>query len=179
MRKSRRSRTGSAPTVTGYDSGMTINVLVLCTGNSARSILGEVLINELGGSDFRAFSAGSDPVGQVNPGAIKKLEAEGHSTAGLASKSWDRFAGPDVPEIDIVITVCDNAAGETCPLWPGSPVTVHWGIPDPAEDGDFDGAYKRLRSRVEAMLTLPVATMKSAERREALGRIHEESVTAQ
>ena len=158
---------------------MTINVLVLCTGNSARSILGEVLINELASPEFCAFSAGSQPVGQVNPGALAKLSAAGHSTVGLASKSWDQFSGADAPGIDIVITVCDNAAGETCPLWPGSPVTVHWGIPDPAVDGDFDGAYDRLRSRVEAMLALPMANMKTAERREALGRIHEERLRAQ
>ena len=152
---------------------MTINVLVLCTGNSARSILGEVLINELGGDAFRAFSAGSHPVGKVNPGAIDKLHREGHATDGLASKSWDQFSGPDAPEIEIVITVCDNAAGEACPLWNGAPVTVHWGIPDPAADGDFDAAYARLRRRVQAMIDLPLAQMDSGERREALSRIHE------
>ena len=153
---------------------MTTSILVLCTGNSARSILGEVLINELGGGEVRAFSAGSHPVGQVNPGALSKLIAAGHPTDNLSSKSWDRFSGADAPEIDIVITVCDNAAGEACPLWTGSPVTVHWGIPDPAVDGDFDSAYEHLRSRIEAMLALPLAEMKTAERREALGRIHEE-----
>jgi arsenate reductase len=157
---------------------MIYNVLVLCTGNSARSILGEVLINELGGNAFRAFSAGSHPVGQVNPGAIEKLQAEGHSVAGLSSKSWDQFSGADAPPIDIVITVCDNAAGESCPLWNGAPVTVHWGIPDPAADGDFDSAYSRLRARVEAMVALPVAAMTTAERRAALGRIHEKELRA-
>lgn len=157
---------------------MTINVLVLCTGNSARSILGEVLINELGGSDWRAFSAGSQPVGQVNPGAIAKLRAEGHSTEGLTSKSWDRFSGAEAPAIDMVITVCDNAAGESCPLWNGAPVTVHWGIADPAADGDFDTAYARLRTRIDAMLRLPLAPMKTAERKAALDRIHREALTA-
>ena len=152
---------------------MISNVLVLCTGNSARSILGEVLINELGAGAFKAFSAGSHPVGRVNPGAIEKLQAEGHSVDGLSSKSWDQFSGADAPSIDIVITVCDNAAGESCPLWNGAPVTVHWGIPDPAADGDFDSAYSRLRARVEAMVALPVAAMTTAERRAALGRIHE------
>jgi arsenate reductase len=153
---------------------MSKNVLVLCTGNSARSILGEVLINELGSGRLRAFSAGSRPVGQVNPGAIRKLEQEGHSTAGLESKSWDRFSGPDAPVIDIVITVCDNAAGETCPLWHGAPVTVHWGIPDPAADGDFDAAYLRLRRRVAAMLELPVEDLDAASLKDALARIHDE-----
>jgi arsenate reductase len=158
---------------------MTTTILVLCTGNSARSILAEVLINELGDEKLRAFSAGSHPVGQVNPGALAKLAAEGHSTAGLSSKSWDLFSGSGAPEIDIVITVCDNAAGEACPLWRGSPVTVHWGIPDPAVDGDFDSAYARLRGRVEAMLELPLADMNTAERREALSRIHEERLREQ
>jgi len=156
---------------------MTIDILVLCTGNSARSIVGEVLVNELGDGRFRAFSAGSQPVGQVNPGALAKLAAEGHSTEGLSSKSWDRFSGDGAPEIDVVITVCDNAAGEACPLWNGSPVTVHWGIPDPAADGDFDSAYARLRSRIKVMLELPLAQMKTAERIEALSRIHDEQAT--
>ena len=153
---------------------LTINVLVLCTGNSARSILGEVLVNELGGDEVRAFSAGSHPVGQVNPGALDKLRREGHGTDGLASKSWDQFSGAGAPAIDVVITVCDNAAGEACPLWNGAPVTVHWGIPDPAADGDFETAYARLRRRVEAMLALPLAEMDAGERRDALARIHEE-----
>jgi arsenate reductase len=153
---------------------MSKNVLVLCTGNSARSILGEVLINELGSGRLRAFSAGSRPVGQVNPGAIRKLEQEGHSTAGLESKSWDRFSGPDAPVIDIVITVCDNAAGETCPLWNGAPVTVHWGIPDPAADGDFDAAYLRLRRRVAAMLDLPLDELNPSALLDALAQIHEQ-----
>ena len=149
-----------------------MNVLVLCTGNSARSILGEVLINELGGDKFRAYSAGSCPVGKVNPGALQKLRQEGHSVDGLASKSWDRFGGTDAPAIDIVITVCDNAAGESCPIWNGAPITVHWGIPDPAADGDFDAAYARLRRRVEAMVALPVKEMGRAELLGELRRIH-------
>ena len=151
---------------------MAINVLVLCTGNSARSILGEVLINELGAGRLQAYSAGSKPVGRVNPGALAKLEREGHATTGLASKTWDRFSGPGAPAIDIVITVCDNAAGEACPLWNGAPVTVHWGIPDPAVDGDFDRAYARLRTRIEGMLELPLEQLDAAGRREALARIH-------
>jgi arsenate reductase len=151
---------------------MTMNVLVLCTGNSARSILGEVLVNDLGGDAVRAFSAGSHPVGKVNPGALEKLEREGHNTEGLASKSWDRFSGPDAPPIDIVITVCDSAAGESCPLWNGAPVTVHWGIPDPAADGDFEAAYARLRRRIEAMLALPLERLDADERAAALAGIH-------
>jgi arsenate reductase len=152
---------------------MSINVLVLCTGNSARSILGEVLINELGRGRLQAFSAGSKPVGQVNPGALRKLEQEGHSTSGLESKSWDRFSGPDAPKIDIVITVCDNAAGESCPLWNGAPVSVHWGIPDPAADNDFDAAYARLRRRIEAMLELPLESLDAARLADALAGIHD------
>lgn len=152
---------------------MTTNVLVLCTGNSARSILGEVLINELGEGRFRSFSAGSQPVGAVNPGAIAKLQEMGHPVEGLASKSWDRFSGDGAPEIDLVITVCDNAAGEACPLWNGAPVTAHWGIPDPAADGDFDSAYRRLRTRIEALVDLPLDRLDIAERAAALGQIHD------
>ena len=157
-----------------------ITVLVLCTGNSARSILGEVLINELGGGRLRAFSAGSRPTGIVNPGALAKLQREGHAVAGLASKSWEQFSGPDAPSIDIVITVCDNAAGESCPVWHGSPVTAHWGIPDPAIDTDdtalvdaaFDRAYALLRGRVEAMLALPIETLAAADLSAALQQVH-------
>lgn len=157
-----------------------ITVLVLCTGNSARSILGEVLLNELGGGRLRAFSAGSHPTGRVNPGAIAKLRREGHAVAGLASKSWEQFTGPDAPLVDIVITVCDNAAGESCPVWRGSPVTVHWGIPDPAIDTDdtalidaaFDRAYAQLRGRVEAMLALPIETMGGGDLSVALQQVH-------
>ncbi len=154
---------------------MTANVLVLCTGNSARSILGEVLINDIGAPALRAFSAGSQPVGKVNPGAIEKLEHEGHPVNGLESKSWDRFSGPDAPPIDIVITVCDNAAGESCPIWNGAPVTTHWGIPDPAADGDFDAAYARLRARIEAMVDLPLESLSADELRERLNAIHRDS----
>jgi len=148
------------------------NILVLCTGNSARSILAEVLFNELGEGRLRAFSAGSQPVGQVNPGAIDKLTAQGHPVAGLASKSWDQFSGDEAPALDLVVTVCDNAAGESCPIWSGAPVTVHWGIPDPAADGDFDSAYARLRTRIEAMLELPFSEMSSTGLTAALEDVH-------
>lgn len=151
---------------------MTINVLVLCTGNSARSILGEVLLNELGAGRVRAFSAGSHPVGRVNPGALDKLARAGHAITGLESKSWDRFTGPGAPPIDIVITVCDNAAGESCPVWNGAPVTVHWGIPDPAADHNFEAAYRRLRKRIEALLRVPLEELDADSRRRALERIH-------
>lgn len=154
------------------------NVLILCTGNSARSILAEVLFNDLGAGEVRAFSAGSRPVGAVNPGAIDKLMCKGHGVAGLESKSWERFSSVDAPTMDLVITVCDNAAGESCPVWNGAPVTVHWGIPDPAADGDFDSAYARLRSRVEAMLRLPFKTMSSGELRAALKEVHESGAGA-
>lgn len=162
------------------------NVLVLCTGNSARSVLAEVLINELGGGVLHAYSAGSHPAGRVNPGAIDKLTREGHAIDGLESKSWDRFSGDDAPRIDIVITVCDNAAAETCPLWNGSPITVHWGIPDPAIENAgvaesqkaFDRAYEQLRWRTEAMLALPLHELSIAELAAALARVHQSECRA-
>ncbi len=161
-------------------TGDALNVLVLCTGNSARSILGEVLINDLGEGRLRAFSAGSQPVGRVNPGAIDKLKREGHSTDGLDSKSWDRFSGPGAPDIDIVITVCDNAAGESCPIWNGAPVTAHWGIPDPASAEDagpaFDAAYAALQARVAALLEVPLEDFDARQRYDALARIHDSFV---
>ena len=148
------------------------NILVLCTGNSARSILAEVLLNERGAGRIKAYSAGSQPVGRVNPGAIEKLTKEGHDVSGLASKSWDRFSGAEAPRLDLVITVCDNAAGESCPIWTGAPVTAHWGIPDPAADGDFDSAYARLMRRIDALLQLPFAEMSAADLAAALKEIH-------
>lgn len=154
-------------------------ILFLCTGNSARSILGEALINELGEGAYQAFSAGSHPTGRISPGAVEKLEAEGIATAGLESKSWDRFSGTTAPAIDIVITVCDNAAGESCPLWNGSPVTAHWGIPDPAYFDDeearraaFDLAYARLRRRVEGLVSLS-PDLSGSDLKRALQQVHE------
>lgn len=156
------------------------SVLVLCTGNSARSILGEVLLNELGRGRLRAYSAGSRPAGRVNPGAIAKLGREGHDVTGLESKSWDVFSGAGAPPIDLVITVCDNAAGESCPLFTGSPVTVHWGIRDPAIDSEddeliaaeFDRAYAQLLDRINAMLALPIESTSKTELAESLQEIH-------
>lgn len=143
-------------------SSTTINVLFLCTGNSARSIMAEVILNEIGGGRFLAHSAGSHPTGVVNPYAIAKLNACGHDSAGLRSKSWDEFEQADAPSCDYVITVCDNAAKETCPVWIGSPKNAHWGIPDPAavsgSDDEirqaFDDAYDRLTERIGGLLSL-------------------------
>ena len=158
-----------------------LNVLFLCTGNSARSILAEVILNELGRDIFRAFSAGSHPAGHVNPGALQKLAAEGHPVQGLSSDSWERYSGDGAPEFDIVVTVCDNAAGESCPVWNGSPVVAHWGIPDPAafEDHDeqriaFDVAYDQLRRRIEAFLRLPHKPRSHEDAKELLEQIHRE-----
>lgn len=142
-------------------------------------------MNDLAAGRYVAHSAGSQPAGQVNPGALRKLAAEGHDVAGMASKSWQRFGNVDAPDFDIVITVCDNAAGESCPIWNGNPVTVHWGIPDPAHvegreasDAAFDLAYTRLRRRIEQLLALP-PDLADDELREALQRVHEQSSAAE
>lgn len=139
------------------------NVLVLCTGNSARSILGEVLFNTLGKGQFQAYSAGSKPAGKVNPGALEWLQKHGHNTEGLRSKSWDEFSAPGAPEFDFIFTVCDNAAGEICPIWLGHPMTAHWGIPDPAHiEGDearraaFNKAADQLARRIQLFMNLPI-----------------------
>lgn len=157
----------------------TINVLVICTGNSCRSILAEVLFNELGDGRIVAHSAGSRPAGVVNARALDKLKKEGHQVLNLASKSWDAFGGNDAPAIDVVITVCDNAAGESCPIWSGSPITVHWGIPDPANatgddsDAAFELAYRQLKVRIQQTLELPLESMHRSLYKDALQRIHD------
>ena len=132
------------------------NVLVLCTGNSARSVLGEALINHLGGGRWKAYSAGSKPTGKVNPLSLEVLKEKGHATGGYRSKSWDEFALPDAPPMDLVITVCDNAAGEVCPIWPGHPAKVHLGFPDPAAaEGSHDERLAEFR-KVYAMIEAKV-----------------------
>ena len=140
------------------------NVLFLCTGNSARSILAEAILNRDGKGHFRAFSAGSQPKAQVNPHTLNLLRHLGYDTAALRSKSWSEFAVAGAPALDFVFTVCDNAAGETCPFWPGQPMTAHWGIPDPAAaQGSeaeiavaFSDAYRMLERRIELFLALPI-----------------------
>lgn len=144
-----------------------INVLVLCTANSARSLLGEAILNKIGSGRFRAYSAGSHPRGMPNAIALETLKSLGYETGALRSKSWDEFAAGDAPRMDLVITVCDAAAGESCPHWPGAPVKARWGIPDPAgatggiaaERAAFGKAYERLYARMSALVALPVETM--------------------
>ena len=140
------------------------NVLFLCTGNSARSIMSEVMMNAMGAPRFRAYSAGSQPTGKVNPFALELLQKNRLPTDGLRSKSWDEFAQPGAPQLDFIFTVCDSAAGEACPLWPGQPVSAHWGVEDPAAvEGDdeakrraFFRAFNRLQHRIQLFLSLPV-----------------------
>jgi arsenate reductase len=143
------------------------NVLFLCTGNSARSIMAEAILNHRAGGGFTGYSAGSRPSGVPRPEALKQLESSGISTNGLRSKSWDEFAGPDAPRMDFIFTVCDNAANETCPFWPGHPMTAHWGIPDPAAvrgtedeiERAFHAAFVALDRRIGLFLSLPHSTL--------------------
>jgi len=168
---------------------VTINILVLCTGNSARSILGEMLFNHLGKGRVKAYSAGSQPAGQVNPVAIETLQRHGIPCAGARSKSWDEFGQNTVPHaghfispaptFNYIFTVCGNAAKETCPVWPGHPVTAHWGIDDPAHVEPlaarrtaFEQAYQELKRRIEAFLALPLEGMSPDEACFAARRIH-------
>ena len=143
------------------------NVLFLCTGNTARSVLAEGILRKLGAGKFNAFSAGSQPKGTVNPFALKTLAAFDYPVDGYRSKSWDEFAAPGAPKMDFVFTVCDSAAGESSPVWPGQPMTAHWGIEDPAAvDGSdldkeraFADAFRFMRNRIQAFIALPVATL--------------------
>jgi arsenate reductase (thioredoxin) len=143
------------------------NVLFLCTGNSARSVLAEAILNRIGAGKFRAYSAGSQPKGQVNPYTIQILDRLGYDTAGLRSKSWNEFARQGAPEFDFIFTVCDDAAGEVCPVWPGKPMTAHWGIPDPAAATGtpaeiavaFSDAYRMLHRRIDVFAALPLKSL--------------------
>jgi protein-tyrosine-phosphatase len=143
------------------------NVLFLCTGNSARSILAESILNRIGAGKFHAFSAGSQPKGKVHPEALRLLESLQFNTHGLRSKTWTEFAAPGAPSLDFVFTVCDNAAGEACPVWPGQPMTAHWGIPDPAAATGspaevalaFKDAYRMLERRIAVFAALPLASL--------------------
>jgi arsenate reductase (thioredoxin) len=165
----------------------TYNVLFLCTGNSARSILAESLLNSLGKGRFRAFSAGSFPKGQVHPLALDLLMRMDLPSEGFRSKSWDEFAGPEAPPLDFIFTVCDNAAGEVCPVWPGKPMTAHWGIADPAavegSDADrslaFRKALKELESRIKLLTELPIASLDQMALREKLRAIGQQSPTTE
>ncbi len=160
-------------------SDKTYNVLFLCTGNSARSVLAETILNHVGKGRFKAFSAGSHPNGQVNPYAIKYLQQQGLPTEGLRSKSWDEFAGADAPHFDFIITVCDNAAGEVCPVWPGKPTSGHWGIEDPAavEGTDaeklaaFSHAFTLMNRRISLLTNLPDAKLETQAIRQELNQI--------
>jgi arsenate reductase (thioredoxin) len=144
-----------------------LNVLFLCTGNSARSIIAEVVLNKLAAQQFRAYSAGSKPRGDINPQALSLLQKLGYETPGLRSKSWAEFTRPGAPQFDFIFTLCDDAAGEECPVWPGKPVTAHWGIPDPAAaQGSpaeialaFDNAFRMLSQRISNFAALPFAKL--------------------
>lgn len=162
------------------------NVLFLCTGNSARSILAEAILNKVGQGRFRAFSAGSQPKGEVNPFAIRLLQQTGYDTAFARSKNWDEFAEEGAPQMDFVFTVCDSAAAETCPVWPGQPMTAHWGIPDPAAvEGSesekalaFADAYRQLNTRIGIFTSLPVSSLDRLALQKKLDEIGRTAETA-
>jgi protein-tyrosine-phosphatase len=168
--------------------GKPFNVLFLCTGNSARSILAEAIMNRLGGGRFKAFSAGSTPKGEVNPHALSLLEKLNYPTGELRSKPWDEFShanNPDAPDLDFVFTVCDNAAGEVCPIWPGQPMSAHWGLPDPAAATGspaeialaFADAYRMLNNRINVFVNLPFESLDRLSlqhRMDAIGKSRDE-----
>ena len=162
------------------------NVLFLCTGNSARSIMAECLVQRWGAGKFKGFSAGSHPAGHVNPFAIDLLNESGFETSHLRSKSWDEFAAPGAPVMDFVFTVCDDAAGEICPIWPGQPVTAHWGVPDPAavvgsdiaRRTAFQNAFRILENRIKLFASLPIAKLERitlTRKAEEIGRLRPDS----
>jgi protein-tyrosine-phosphatase len=163
------------------------NVLFLCTGNSARSILAEAILQRLGAGKFKAYSAGSQPKGAVHPQALNLLQRLNHSIEGFRSKSWEEFARADAPQLDFVFTVCDNAAGEVCPVWPGQPMTAHWGVPDPAAvegsdieiAGAFADAYGRLSNRITIFTSLPfegLDRLTLQKRLDDIGRTRDDAV---
>ena len=165
------------------------NVLFLCTANSARSIIAEAILNKAGAGSFRAFSAGSHPKGQINPHALELLQSLGYDVSGFRSKSWSEFADPGAPLLDFVFTVCDNAAGETCPVWPGQPMTAHWGVPDPAlATGSpaeialaFKDTYRMLNQRIGVFAALPLRSLDRLSLQKKLrdiGRMEDASASA-
>ena len=170
-------------------AGQRYNVLFLCTGNSARSIIAEAILERIGAGKFRAFSAGSQPKGSVHPQTLALLQSLGYDTARLRSKSWNEFSQLGAPALDFVFTVCDNAAGETCPVWPGQPMTAHWGVPDPAEaKGNnaeialaFKDAYRMLNQRIQVFAALPIRsldTLSLQHRLEEIGRMQRAAAAA-
>ena len=156
------------------------NVLFLCTHNSARSVMAEALLNTIGAGRFHAFSAGSMPSGRINPFALEKCKSLGYLIDDLRSKTWDEFATPGAPKMDIIITVCDDAAGEVCPVWPGHPATAHWGFPDPSRvEGDdaakraaFDQVFHAIRRRIDLLVNLPLEKLERLALAAELKRIH-------
>jgi protein-tyrosine-phosphatase len=155
------------------------NVLFLCTGNSARSIMAEAILNRAGAGKFKAYSAGSHPKGEVHPRTVQLLKRLNHATDDLRSKPWDEFAVPDAPHLDFVFTVCDNAANEVCPVWPGQPMTAHWGVPDPAAATGteaqiglaFSEAYRYLNTRISIFISLPLAKLDKLSLKKRLDEI--------
>lgn len=166
-------------------SDRTYNVLFLCTGNSARSIMAEALVTTMGHGRFKGYSAGSNPGGRVNPYAIEQVRKTGYPLDTLRSKSWDEFATPDAPHMDFIITVCDNAAGETCPVWPGHPATAHWGFEDPAAVEGFDEEkravfekiFKQIMARMNAFVGLPIHMLEKNAIQQQVRKIGETPVT--
>jgi len=158
---------------------MSFNVLILCTGNSARSVMSEAILNKRGEGRFKAYSAGSKPAGAINPVGAKLLANKGYDVSAYSSKSWDVFAGADAPKMDAVITVCDNAAGEACPIWPGVPLRMHWGFPDPAATegseeeklASFSEIYDAIDVYMEKLVALPVETMDQSDLKAAMAVI--------
>jgi protein-tyrosine-phosphatase len=156
-----------------------LTVLFLCTGNSARSIMAEAILNRLGAGKFHAYSAGSHPTGKVNPLALNLLRKTNYDVAGLRSKSWDEFAAPSAPKLDFVFTVCDDAAGEVCPIWPGQPMTAHWGVPDPAKATGteaerafaFDDCFRMLNQRIGIFVSLPLDSLSNLSLQKELDAI--------